>query len=169
MSKLTQITIIMLLIIVAGCTNDSNEKWFDTKEQAIQYGFEQHFDGGNVDIFGEYSIEGQDFIVFYIKGRQAIGAANIAIKNEQYLYYQPQPIVDPGDTEPFSWAKTIFTDLNGNKHLLVLGKVINSKMDSIKIIESGNARKIPIDQITQCFYYYTVNTDANIEIPRKNF
>ncbi|KAA0966345.1 hypothetical protein FQ087_08950 [Sporosarcina sp. ANT_H38] len=88
--------LIIFCLIINGCTNSKKEevKWFETENEAIQYGLNE--EGLNSDdVISELEMNGELFIVFKKQedSHLLVGLSNIAQKKNKFRWYRSNSFV----------------------------------------------------------------------------
>ena len=88
---------IIFCLVLSGCTNSKSEeiRWFNTKNDAIQYGLKE--EGiSKKDIISRYDIDGELFLVYKKEegSKLLVGLSNIANKNNKYSWYRNDAYVE---------------------------------------------------------------------------
>ena len=87
------LTILLLLLIITGCSNgnDNKLKWFTTQDQAINQGIKDGDLNTKENIDGEMKENGETFVFYKLEEENkdiVIGIANIAKQNGKYAWYR---------------------------------------------------------------------------------
>ncbi len=111
------IYIAFLCLILSGCENINKEiKWFNSQNEAIQYGMKE--EGiSKENIISNFDLDGELFIIYKKEeGNQLlVSLSNIAIKDNKYAWYRNSPYVNvqkdiniEQKTENFSGKELVF-------------------------------------------------------------
>ncbi|PGA19481.1 hypothetical protein COL65_08310 [Priestia aryabhattai] len=87
------LTILLLLLIITGCSNgnDNKLKWFTTQDKAINQGIKDGDLNTKENIVGEMKENGEIFVFYKLEEENkdiVIGIANIAKQNGKYAWYR---------------------------------------------------------------------------------
>lgn len=142
---------IVLLFILAGCSQKDSTDWYDSEAKAIESGLEQEgIDKSAVLSVEEY--EGETIVLFENEG--AISIANINKSNEGFSWFRSEPYFDfnVGGDVPYTTAGFDFETKNGLKGSVVYGKVFDTSIQKMKLIGDGADRELEVIGESKLFY-----------------
>lgn len=151
----------MYLFLFVGCNQESKRVWFETKEEAIDYGLQQ--EGTNSK--GVLTIEdiNDESIVFY-EYSGAFGVASITASEKGFSWYRNTAYTDfEGDT-PYSTAGFEYETETGLSILILVGKAFDNSIQKMKLIEGGSERELQIFEKSRLFFTVHSLPYSSIEV-----
>lgn len=154
---------IILSFILAGCNQKSRSDWYDTKEEAIEYGLvQERIDESAVLSVEEY--EGEAIVFFDNDG--ALGVASITKNNKGYSWFRSEPYFD-FDVEgelPYTTGGFDFKTINGLKVSVLYGKVFDATIQKVRLLGDGPERELKIYEDSNLFYAIHRQPFASLEV-----
>lgn len=135
------------LALLTGCTasSDNGLTWFESKESAISFGLKE--EGlSKEDILGEITTSGEQFIFYKVDN--AVGLANIGIKDGQYAWYSGNAHTEVDESSRVEWDTKTYS---GKKFWVIAGTTDD---DNILVKTSGGT--IVPEISNDLGIYYTV-------------
>jgi len=135
----------IFFIIVTGCSAKEDIVWFDTIDEAIEYGLKLE----NIekrDIINKVYEKGELFIFFKASGGPVLGVANIAEKNGKYTWFRGEPLVFVNNPL-ISWETETYSKDTFNIYTGVL------ESENMTIQTQYRAVTPYIDKTNNIFYY----------------
>ncbi|WP_143863951.1 hypothetical protein [Brevibacillus sp. LEMMJ03] len=146
---------LIFLLLVVGCSdkNDQELIWFDTPDDAIQYGVQQ--EGITVsDILAREERDGESLIIYKIKLSEGtgLGVASLARENGKYAWYRAdQPVlVQYSSTENTPVIKIVISTFTKKSFTIYLG----STKDPNKTINTDKGTVSPTINKNEGLLYY---------------
>ncbi|MFD1021073.1 hypothetical protein [Thalassobacillus hwangdonensis] len=150
---------VLLMVLTAGCQQESAIEWHISKEAAVEYGLkqEQAEPGSVISI---EAFEGET-IVFY-EYRGGLGIAHIAESERGYGWKRSQPYYDFETTGKLDFSTSAF-DIemeSGPPFSVLIGKAFDPSIQQMKLSGDGTERMMKVFDDSRFFYaFHTISAD----------
>ncbi|WP_087973533.1 hypothetical protein [Oceanobacillus rekensis] len=141
----------IILLILVGCNQKGNSDWYDTKEQAIEYGLEQE----GTDESAVLSVEefkGETIAFFEHAG--SFGVASITENEKGFSWFRSEPYFDfdvEGDI-PYTTNGFDFETKTGLEVSVLYGKAFDNTIQKMKLLGDGAERELEVFDDSKLFY-----------------
>ncbi|HZH62866.1 MAG TPA: hypothetical protein VEY70_25575 [Metabacillus sp.] len=147
------------MIALTGCSALANDgaselKWFETKEEAIDYGIKEE-EMKKEDIIGEVNENDETFVIYkkQLDEGLGVGVSSISVKNGQYAWYHSDQDVLVRNDKAKKYASQInweTTTQSGKDFTIYTG----ISEDESPIVKTPNSEVSPtIDKKTGIYFY----------------
>lgn len=141
----------IILLILVGCNQKSNPAWYDTKEQAIEYGLDQEGTGKSAVLSVE-EYEGETIVAFEYAG--SFGVASITESKKGYSWFRSEAYFgfDVEGDIPYTINGFDFETKTGLEVSVLYGKAFDSTIKKMKLSGDGAERELEIFEDSKLFY-----------------
>lgn len=150
--------VVFILIITVACGPQKFD-WFDTKEQAINAGLLE--ENTSIDLLLSVEEINDSTLVFY-DYNDALGIAEIIEKEDMFRWHRGSPYTDFEGVSPFVTANLEVETKSGQTILIVAGKVLDTSIRKIKLLEFENEKVFELSEHSKLFYFIVDSFSASI-------
>lgn len=132
---------------MVGCTQN-NYQWYNTKEDAINFGLEQ--ESSNAILLSVEEYNGETIVFFELN--KALGVASITESKKGFSWYRDKAFSGFDSDSPYSTMGFEIETKQGSKISILVGKVIDKSIKHMTILGDGNEKLLPITENSGLFY-----------------
>lgn len=138
------------LLLLAGCSEETLE-WYETEEKAVDEGLKQ--EGSEAHLLSVEQVKGESIVFF--ETNDTLAVASIAKSNKGYSWYRSNAyVVFEGNTD-YSTMGFVVATRSGLKIPVMVGKVFDTNIVSMRLIEAGIEKELPI--LGESRFYYSIH------------
>lgn len=161
MKKVGLFLVTFSLILLIGCQSSNDLQRFDTKDKAIEYGLEKE-GVNNTALLSVEDFEGEQF-VFYER-ESALGVANIIESDEGFRWSRNNHYHGFEGDAPYVTVDFNAKTNTGKDVLILAGRVFDSSIQTMKIIDNGMERELKIYGESRFFYLIHSSSFQSLKI-----
>ncbi|BCB02471.1 hypothetical protein [Bacillus sp. KH172YL63] len=148
----------MCILALFSCSNEDDREWFETKEEAIEYGTSKVEGDLKSTLLSTEEYEGET-IVFYDYGG-ALGVASISRGEEGYSWYRSNAYLDfesDGETSYTTAGFDLETE-SGLKIPILCGEAVDPSIE--KMLLTGDGPQRELDILGDARHFYAIHDSA---------
>lgn len=143
--------IILSILSLWACSNQDSREWFETEEEAIQYGLRsEDFEGSPPKILSAKEYRGETLVFFDLAGD--FGAASISRSEKGYSWYRSTPHFGFEGGGDYSTGGFELSTESGVKIPIICGKAFDSSIEKKVLSGDGPQKDLTFTNGSRLYY-----------------
>ena len=163
MKKISGMFLVVMFLLVACSQEDSNQ-WFDTEEEAIEYGLNSEVEDSSAktELLSTEEVEGET-LVFYSRDG-SLGVASITEGEKGYTWYRSGSGHGFEGESNYTTVGFDYITESGLKVPILAGKAFDYTIKKMILSGDGPQRELSISKKSRLFYAIHDGEYVNLEV-----